>query len=160
LSQSPLKSTRSSTRSQKPRPRRMNPMRKSRYPRIPPLHNPRTPPPTPSEMPPLPTLPPHDLPPCLPRTHMAHYPKRNEHTVKRTTSACIVATEITRSKIAPGFEAQLKKATPSPTTPYLPSQPHLLLPSFLLPWETPLLRAPSDRITEGYYPGYFVDFVT
>ena len=90
---------------------------------------------------------------------MALYLKRNECAVKLITSACIAVIEIIRSKIAPVSEVQLKKAMPNPTILYLLYLLHPLLPPSFSLWEIPYLRAPSNRNTEGYYFGCFVDFV-
>ena len=165
-SQSPLKSIKSFTRSQKPPLRRRNPVHKSRQPRILSIHNPRTPPPTQNthrrKTRLLPTLLPHDPPLHLsPHTHVALYPKRNERATKLIISACIAAMEITGSKIAPVSEVQLKKAMQSPTILYPLYLLYLLLlpPRSSLHRENPRLRALSDRITEEHYFGNSVDFV-
>jgi len=110
----------------------------------------------------LPTLLPHDLSPYLVlHPQVALYPKRNKHATKPIISACTAVIEITRSKIAPVSEVQLRKATPNPAMLYLLYLLHYLpRPSPLFPpQETPHLRAPNDRITEGHHLGYFVDFI-
>ena len=114
-------------------------------------------------------LPPHDLSPVsIVRTHAAPYLKRNESTALPTNSACITAMEITQFRTACIFNTLPKRVTPNNAPTFmlylhpLPPLLSLYLPLLLLsfpPLKTPRLRAPSDRITEGYYLGYFANFV-
>ena len=154
----------------------MNPTRKSRCPRTLPLHSPRTPPPclTPNiqrtKTHPLSMLLQlcDPLPLSIPLTHVVIYPRRNENATLSTSFACIAALLITQYTIAHISKAWERKALPNTAPIALLYPPYLRYPQRLLPLppslssplqETPRLRAPSDRITEGYYLGQFVDFV-
>ena len=144
----------------------MNPARRSQYPGILPLHNARTPPPlrTPniqhSRTHLLPTRLSRELPRPILLTPAALYPKKNENAALPTSSACIVLIQITQFKIVHVFKIPPKGATANNVLTSTPCPPLLTppLPSFPLR-ENPCLRAPSDRITEEHYLGYFVNFV-
>jgi len=116
-------------------------------------------------------LPPRNLPPPphhIPLTYAVCYPKRNENATLLTNSAYTAAMEIMQFMTARIFKVLPKRVTPNnmltftqcylhPLLPHLPV--HSLLSLSFPPLKTPQLGAPSDKITEGYHLGYFVDFV-
>jgi len=113
---------------------------------------------------PLPTHLPHELPLHILHTHAVPYPKKSENAASPTNSACIVLTQITRFRTVHVFKDPLKRATANNVLTFTPCPPHPpqrppLLPLSFPARETPHLRAPSDRITEGYHCGHFVNFV-